>query len=340
MPISVIPTKARKDPLGYQLLSTLADNLALLQDGPGHGNTGLHNNNQVPRAVGSFVWGGASYTLDSGSSGFIASITHNGTGDVTVNFTADKVTTVTGYCRPRIAIIGTAAKPSMWTCETPTADSVRIHLFQMTDALGAGNTWAATDLDFAISMNAQPYAGGEWARSLIQPHRGNTLGADVETVGLERGNWNQYVQDIGTTRANLLVGHTSTGAHNCREVARAYGRVAWGDTASTYTYLDYTTGRIAGTLTRVAKGKITVDLSASAFTTPYQVFPIVDRNRHSVPGDPTYTHSSPGALMFTVDSSAHAAGSFLVSIFGFDFDALTWDYADADFSFVVHGPPV
>lgn len=338
MPLPAIPTKARKDPLGHQLLSQLAANIAQLRDGPGHTALGVHNDWDVPRVVGSFsVAAGPSYTIAAGSSAFIESVSYNGVGDVTVNFTAGKVVTAGVKVRPRIAFGGTSGpmKPYMATYEAAASDSIRLHFFELADALGAGNTWAAVDADFALSVNSPPCSGG-WRRDLLVPHHGNNLAANAETLGMLTGNWNQYVQNIGQTRTNLVAEHLSTGVHNCREVARDFGRAEWGGIGTGYSFLDCT-GGVAGTLTRVSQGRIQVDLSG--YSNPYQVFPIVGFNHHPAVGDPSYTHSSADSVMFVVTTSAHHDGYFLLNIYGYDFDAGTWGREDADFSFVLHRAP-
>ena len=329
MALKTIPTKARREPLTHTLVNTLAWN-ADVAKAQGHTIAGLHNCIEVPRVVGSFSYAAGAYGIDTGSSPAIKAITKNATGDVTIAFTSN-------FCpsrsRARVAIQGSAteSKPCTWTTERVSANAVRVRLYQLSSALGAGNAWAAVDTGFALSVNGPPYADPGTARPFLLPvQSGNALGADAETIGRFTGNWNQYVDELGDMRAKLLVGHLAAGNHNLREVARGFG-VAWWDGVS-YAYGLHTVGKLAGTFVYSSVGQVQVDLTAAQFTAPFQVFPVVDYKRHTSPAESA-------VQLYCIGTSGQSNVKFAVNIYQYDFSAKTWARADSDFSFTIHGAP-
>ena len=326
MGLMTVPTKVRKDPLGFGLVGRLVYNLGLLQrvsNIVGHNHDGSHNCVEAPRCVGTISEAATVYSIVTGATSFISSVVRNGVGDVTVNFTASKVVLTGDQARVRIAIAdaNAEAKPHIWTVEAAGSNAVRVHLFELSSALGVGNTWAAADVGFCISVNAAPYIDVSTApTALTWPIRGNALGVDT-------GNWNTFVQQLADAYATLKTGHTAAGVHNVREVARACATFLWDGT--TYSRGIHSPAGYVEGLTRNASGDLTINLRSGSFTTTFQVFPVVDFKRSI--GTP-----ETGQTLYCLGCSSQTATTVRLWIYQYDFSAKTWARADANFALEIH----
>lgn len=312
-----LPTKARKDPLGPVYLSALKSNMGWMRSlmQVEHMTSGEHNTRRVPRACVSIIWSGATYSI-SPSSSDVTAVANPAVGTITLTLAANRFTT---DIRPQINFKGTgvATKPWMTGFKVTSATSVTVFLKQLSSALGAGNAWAAADGSFDIALHSDPLNVGTWSTTQANHFRGDTL-TDGGT------DWNALVQSHGDMQASLKAAHTAAGAHNVREVAKAYGNVLWGGASYSLAGSPGHSSNVSG-VSRTSAGIIVVTFSS--MTTPTQCFPCPDYGR-TIGGDPG---------LYKVQAAQTSATTSTVYIYKYDTVGKTWNVADADFFFALHG---
>lgn len=312
MPYLPLPSKVRKDPLGPGHLDGLKSNALWLRDLLAREHiisTGEHNALEVPRVVRRI-----NATTVSPSSTDISSVTNPATGQYVVNLAAGRFST---DIRAQLNIKPESVKPHLGVITPVDETQVKVQTFALTSALGAGNTWAATALQFDLALHSSPLDPGSWATTPIDFSVGDYL--DDGSTG-----WNAHVQLDADMRAVLLAAHDSNGLHQVREVAKSCAMVRW-DGGSGYT-IDSDDERISSA-TMSSTGRVTVTL-ASALTSPLHVFVTPDYARNG-------GGSSDG--IFIVNAWEATTSTIEVRIFQFDPVAWTWALADGDFFLAVHG---
>lgn len=312
MPFTTLEAKARRYTLGHPFFNWFLENgdsndlLAAVEHTP----DGLHNAQTVARAVGGCTYS-AGYTIDTGSSSFISSVATPAVGTATLTLTTGKFTT------PMSVLVtptfNSGDQPWIATSEVVSATSIKVYLFKLDST--AGNAWTATDGNFVISIFCDQYA------STATPVARAT--ARVRGQSLDVATWNNVVEDQAVQRANLLVGHTSAGAHNIREIARGYGRFTYA--ASAYTLaagVNVTSG------TRLGAGICRVNLPASTYTTLMQPFVQV--------GYDTTAGATGDVYLAHCPQSSMTATTCTVRLWKYTASTDLWALADADFSVTIH----
>lgn len=315
-----ITAKVRKDPFGFGLWNRLRTNLLDAQslEKVEHNLDGTHNSLEVARAVGSVVWGGATYTL-SGFNAFVSSVASAGAGIITLTLGAGKFST---NMVPMVTAQGVNGEslPIIASARVISATSVEVYVRQL--AALAGNTWNLADGTVAVALHASPYTAGGLSAitSPLSKMRG-------QCVSAEAADWNTFVTGEATLRANQLVGHRSGGTHNIREMARAYAALKWD--GANYSITSSSAGGVTA-VSRVGAGIVDLTLTgAGAFALPMQVFGEVDyaRNNGGSFGD-LYVIDFPTSQMTATNVRAY--------IYKHDFAANNWARADTNFYAAVH----
>ncbi len=335
MPFVPMQAAAHYDPFGPTRWSQWLRNLAWLRGGfeAKHlASTGEHNAMEVPRVCRRITWtsGTSTYALADASSD-ITAVTRIAAGHIRLTLAASRFTTDL-RCQVNVAGPGTEAKPWLHRIEVTSATQVEIYLHQLSSALGAGNTWAASDTDFDIAIHSTPLTPTQWAASPVgaatrfpvSPRRRDTLGA-LDYASADQP-FNEMLFHIANVRKQFLVEHATDGLHNTRQVARHFvqGRFR---TAGTYDIIDEL-GAYTFTLAEAATGQVTVTTS-SALTTAISPFVAPDWTRQDSTvgssGNITIIHAK-------VDSTTQTT----LWMYRYDTATDTWARARADFWLVIH----
>lgn len=312
MPYVALPSKVRKDPLGPGHLGALKANALWLRDLLSREHivsTGEHNALEVPRVVRR-----VNGTTVSPSSTDITSVTNPGTGQYVVNLAASRFST---DIRAQLNVKPEGVKPHLGVITPVSATVVNVQTFALTSALGAGNVWAATALQFDLALHSGPLDAGSWATTPDDRFSGDYL--DDGALG-----WNAYVQSDADMRAQFLAAHTTAGLHNVREVAKASGMVRW-DGGTGYTVP--TDNQRITSATRASIGRVTVTLT-DTLTSPLHCFVAPDYSRLG---------GGLASQVLIVNAWEASTTSIDVRIYAYDPSAKTWALADADFFLAVHG---
>ena len=279
-----------------------------------HMTSGEHNTRRVPRACVSVVWGGSSYSI-SPSSSDVTSVSSGATGTVTLTLASNRFS---ADIRPQLNFKGAGVSTKPWSMgyKVSSATSVVVYLNQLSSALGAGNSWSAADGSFDVALHSDPLGRGAWTHTPNPHMRGDTL-TDEST------DWNALVQSHGDMFSALKSGHTSAGAHNVREVAKAYANVLWG--GASYSLASGAGHSNVSSVSRSSTGVVVVTFGS--MTTPTQNFVCPDYLR-TTGGDP---------ILYVTQAAQTSATQSTVYIYKYDSASKTWNYADADFFIAVHG---
>jgi hypothetical protein len=315
-----LPTKARKDPLGYQYLNNLqaeqegTQRLALVQ----HNADGGHNALEVARAVGSFSYSAGAYSIDAGSSSIITAVSKFGVGIVDITLAANYLAIPIGM---RVAVIDTTGEsvPCIAGHFITSATSVRVYLKALSSLLG--NTWNLTDLAFAVALHALPYTSNATPISTLDQFWMREM-----TVGY--ADWNAIISNQAQMQTALLLEHKTDGTHNTRNIAKSAGRVTWDGAAYTLADDERVTSA-AG----VSTGRARVTLDAG-HTLALQVFPTVDYN--------TAAGNQSDLMLINAPKTQFVAGpptTFDVFMYKYDASVNQWARAHSDFAFSVHTAP-
>lgn len=336
MPYVVLPSTARRSPLGPGRLNQMLTNLAWLREGFGKQHlpsTGEHNAMEVSRVTRKIAFSAGSYSLADASSD-ITAVTRVAAGHIRLTLAAGRFTA--DDIRPQINVNGTGAESKPWIArfEVTSATQVEVYLLKLSSALGAGNTWAADDESFDVALHSQPLAATQWAacpfgsgrRFPVGWARGQTVGAPGYYSGSAQ-DWNESVWGQANWRKQFLVEHDSTGDHATRQVAKHFvqGRFRVAGTYDKIQQLSSTTI----TLSEAGVGQVTVTFSA-ALTAGISCFVAPDWTRQDESagssGDMTIIHA-------VVNSTTQT------TLWMYRYDRLTdtWDRNRADFWAVWHG---
>lgn len=315
-PFVNMPVRARKDALGPVTLNQLAANTEAVQQLSlrEHAADGTHNALEVPRALGRSVWGGASYThyLYSDSA-YWTSNANPAVGQVDLTLDA------AGFSYPYMPVIASCCdedvlnKPWMATVKVTSATSVSVYVSKLSSALGAGNTWAATDGSFSVALHSLPAAQAATLSALTPKQRRGFL-----TEGAS--DWNGLVTLQGGLRKLALTKHTSAGEHDDSLIAREYGYVTYDSGGVKY---DLISGDVAS-VSRVSQGICDVTTSRTFSATTAMAAFVQDL--------PT-SNTSLWVINYRVTSTTNVR----VYLYQYDFTSDTWARADGDFFVSVFG---
>lgn len=316
--------KTRKDPLGPGYLNALAmnqiaiDNLHVVE----HLDSGEHNAAEIARTMGRIRYN-AGYTLE----GFNSYASLSGGAGVYNPAVGDVILTLSSGCFDSdFAIFDVtnmsetgSTKPVTTSCYAVDDTHVEFFSQYLTTALGAaGNAWAAEDCNLSVAVHSTP----------LTPPGFTSVGVPAAlTSGAWRTktNHNNLVQANSELRARYLATHTSAGAHNVREVAKAQG------------YFNYSGGYSAaadavniGTVTTNGTGDVTVAFG-STLSSPTQVFVNVTYPRTAglSTGVAIYAVGCPRSTCTTTDVRLY--------FYGYNSSTNVWNRADCDFFLSVHG---
>lgn len=316
MPFRGIQTKLRNDPLGPGGLAQLAENLRWVRDLAAAEHivgTGEHNAWQVPRRLVNINSAGSTI---SPSNSDVLTVSNPATGRYALTFAVDRFSS---EIRPQLNVDHDAVitKPCLVGYQVLSARSIEVHTKQLSSALGAGNTWADTNMSFSVALHSDPLPRGSFTADALGHARGETL-TEVST------DWDATVQAHGDMRVMLAAAHTEAGAHDVFEVAKHYARVNFNPTGSTYELGDASSGMSVARL-----GAGIAEVSFPQATAPLAAFVCPDYLR-------TYGGGSPEDLL-VMHAKGVATTRFEVYIYEYDQTGNTWDRADADFFIAVHG---
>lgn len=317
MGFNSLTDKIRRDPLGSawfnQLLSNQRHNedLSLTT----HAADGAHNSLEVARAVGSILWTAATttYSIDAGSSSVIASVSRTSAGVVVITLSAGFFVTPM-VVRLTAMDTGGEALPYILNYTVDSATQITVRCFMLA-ALG-GNSWSATDGSFAIAIHSAPYTAT--ASTMSHPAfltRGSTF---------DFAMWNTFVQNQATLRSRLLVGHTSAGVHNTREIARGWAKVT--DLANVFTL---GTNLNVSSITNVGPGICQLNLPASTYTTLMQVFAQADYSRSN-------SGLAQNLALICFPRSQITTAKVVAYVYGYAASTNTWARRFIDFSLSIH----
>jgi hypothetical protein len=326
MPFSVIPSKAWKDSLGPQVLTTMSENLRYLRRASAREHrwsNGQHNAFEVPRIVGRIVsnaWTG-SYPSEF-------TFSHHGTGQYRFVFAAGgNVALSVGSLDPsllRVQLNNLRENPVPYLATYTTYFSagllyLDVFVRRLTSTLGvAGNAWALIDGDVDVAIHCPPVPDAITYAALPQAF---TRGVSLPAVASNAADWATQVQEAGEIQRILSAEHVSTtGEHNVLEVAKASGLVTWNGTA-----YSTTSSTITG-ITRVSAGSL--QLTHATWVTPTGAFVSPDYARTNG-GSPT--------APIIVNARQQTTGIMNVYIYAWDQVNLWWQMADADFFIAMHG---
>jgi hypothetical protein len=196
---------------------------------------------------------------------------------------------------------------------------VQVYLKELSSSLGSGNSWAAADASFDIALHSEPLSKGAWLAGPAMKLRGSYL-TEQST------DWNAMLKAHGQLRKTQLAAHTSTGAHNVREVAKAYANIQYDSGGVAY---QLATGGYSSNMSSPGRTSTGIALvNYSSLTTPTQAFVCPDYQRFAA-GDNTARY-----VMHAAQSSSTRT---TVYVYQYDPVAKTWARADADFFIAVHG---
>jgi hypothetical protein len=304
-----LTTKARKDSLGYGFLNQLYGN-GLIIDGLAakeHADDGSHNSGQVFRAVATVTYSGG-YTL-AGESASILSVSSSGAGIVEITLDPDF------FVLPMVVTLGLGAAQSnergyCMTYKVIDTETIMVYLNHV-----VASVWTPADVTFFIGISCP--AIDETASPLTE------ISPRIRGMAHDFATWNSFVERQAIQNERLLVGHTAAGAHNVREVARAWGYVEW-DGVSAYSLV---ASEGIDSINHDDVGEVTVTLDAGLVTGDVQVFSSCG------PQDSDELHQVgfPAFAMGTDYVKAH----ILKNTAGGN----SWAVADASFWLSVHGEP-
>lgn len=335
MPFVQMSPAAWKYPFGPARFGTWLQNLAWTRgafERQHLASTGEHNALEVPRVCRRITWtsGTSTYAL-ADSSTDITAVTRVAAGHIRLTLAASRFTTDMRV-QVNVAGSGVESKPWLYRVEVTSATQLEVYLHRLSDALGAGNTWAANDTDFDIAIHSAPLASTQYAVAPVGVgSRFPTAIARRQTLsapgyGATPQPFNEALFHIANLRKQFLVEHNTDGSHNTRQVARHFcqGRFR---TAGTYDIYDEL-GVNTFTLAEAAAGQVTVTLSA-ALTTAVGAFVCPDWTRQDSTvgssGDVTIIHAK-------TDSTSQLT----LWMYRYDRVGDTWSRARADFWLVVH----
>lgn len=320
-----IPTKVRKNPLGPVTVNQLGYNighvqaLALTE----HRDTGEHNAIEVMRSSGVLQYS-AGYTLPLGfREGDVTLETGHNPAVGTVILTTDSARYGTQMV-PRVlpTCDGEAPLPAITGVKLVSATEVRL----FTKALAAlgGNTWAAADRTLFAGIHSTPLSRGTALAGPLIKARGDALTQQTT-------DWNRQVQNVGTLRSNLLVGHDQDGNHNVEEIARAIVLVKWDGTDIDAVFREGP-GANGVVATRVSIGVYDIEFDALGSST--WCFASAHWSDTDTTSSPL---PSPSDCFLVNAGEAECIDSKVrLCIFKYDFSADTWDLADADLLVTIH----
>lgn len=261
--IDTSPVRVRGDPLGPPTLNQLHLNVRALDElmRAEHFADGRHNALEIPWVLGHLVDGSppTGYLLDTAFGG--SSLSRPGTGEYTIDV-ASGVVSSDLLSRLRYSamanVCGSAieSKPHLINVEATSATSFKVRTSVLSSALGAGDTWAATNvnLDFGLHAEAQtPDASA--LISNLQKRRGDFL-TEVST------DWNALVENQGKMKAALDAEHTSTGRHLINRIAKAVGWFRWD--GSSYSIVE--SDRVSS-VSKISTGVVEVTMADTYFLT-------------------------------------------------------------------------
>jgi hypothetical protein len=327
-----MPVFERNDPFGpkshnnlLQRQDYLRDSLAIEHDAV----TGEHNTPHVARSLGAVLWNGAAYVLD-GTNGDVSLAAGNNpaVGSVILTLASDRYRAYDGVLEIQTAAEAGGSRPSIATAKFVDDTHVNVYLKQ-SDAFAQQN-FAATDMNFFIGIRSP--AIPNTADSTAFPYRrsrGDGLISDST-------NWNPMIQRMGNNRSATLVGHTSSGLHDTREIAKAWGYLRYDSSSGGYSVAAHQ--GLGGGVARLAAGvvRVYVTNASPAIAAPVQAFarPVVTM--------PTPTGHA--GLRTTVVPSASCTATYVdVYIYESYIDVIAgitiyaWQPADCDVFVRVHG---
>lgn len=313
MPFLPLPARQWKDLLGPNYLAQLRNDLYWLRslaEVEHLPSTGEHNAWEVPRVEAQI-----STTTATPSTSDITAVTNPATGTFALTLAGGRFTT---DMRITVAPVREDAKPYLATYRVLSATSVEIYNKKLTSTLGAaGNTWAAVNDAVNITIHSDPLALTSWGQQAPDPF---VRGSGLIGGGSGLDSWSRYVKTMGDINKILLVGHTSAGEHNVRNVAKVCGRLTWN--GSSYSY---TEDLGVSSINRVSAGIIEVNhsslSSAHAFcAADYQ------RNNSGSPNVP-----------FIAIGKASGTTKTIMYLYAWDQTNGWWQVADGDFFFTIYG---
>lgn len=224
-PFTGMQTRIRKMPLGPVAMNQLNANIEAL-DGlyrVEHAVDGQHNAPEIPWILGHVADGGTptGYLFDTAFGG--GTLARPATGRYTISAVSGVISqNLSGenLYVPLANVSGTAieSKPHTITTDFVSDTSLVVRTSVLSSPLGAGNTWADTNVNFDYAAHAlaqDPAAPNLLPFTPKQRRDFLTDGAD---------DWNSMVRNQGTLRKAALLEHTSAGEHNVNRIAKA---VVW-----------------------------------------------------------------------------------------------------------------
>lgn len=326
-----IPLYVRDDPFGplghnsvLQRTDHLVDSFAAEHDPM----TGEHNTPHVARTLGHIAWNGASYSK-SGFNSRASTLVHTATGVLDIRLDSS-FRASDGIIEVQPADDTGGGDGNVWLAQARWVSDARVQvrLKKNTVSVDVQQAFAATDGDFFIGIRSSAIQNTAVSELANRRQRGQGL-----RVGTS--DWNPAVQRLGDNRYATLQAHTSTGLHNVREVAKAWGFVKWSSAGSSYS-MAAQQGLSAG-VARQSQGVVRVYLGncIPAISAPVQVFA---RPVSAV----TATTAHTGLRCAMVPKTLCTATSVDVYLYESYVDAgppvtYRWRRVDGDFFLRVHG---
>lgn len=326
-----MPLYVRKDPFGpasHNNVLQRTDHLVQMLGVEHDPITGRHNTPHVARTLGHITWDGANYGSD-GFSSYFDSVGSVVTGTVVLRFTGNGITKENAVIEIQPADDSGGGDGNPWFASTEWIedDELNVYLKKNTASVDVQQVLAAANGDFFIGVRSS-------ALSTTAPGNGSDRRVRGNGLQVSDSDWNPGIQKLGDNRHASLLTHTSSGLHNVREVAKAWGYVKWNSAASSYTLAAHQ-GLGAG-IVRQSQGCVRVYLAncVPAISAPVQAFA---RAVTAVTGT-----AHVGLRKAMVPQSSCVAASVDVYLYESYVDAgppvtYRWRRVDGDFFVRVHG---
>lgn len=264
-----LPPFQRGDPFGpvaHNSLLQRQDELYWLLGAEHDPYTGEHNTPHVARTLGHVSWNGAVYGISgTGFNTYMKVVANPAVGTVTLTLESNKFSFTHGMLEVQPASDTGGGDGNVWFSSAlwETDTSIKIFLKKNTATVDVQQALAAADGNFFLGVRSLPLDTSAARAIATRRRRGD---------GLRIGDWNTFVEDQGIDRAASLVGHTSGGLHDTREVSKAWGYARYDSANSRYTWAAHQ-GLGAG-IVRQSTGVVRIYLAncVPAIVSPVQAF--------------------------------------------------------------------
>ena len=309
--------RVRKTPLGPATLNQLHLNARALDEllRAEHLADGQHNALEVPWVLG-HVADGATPTgslFDTTYGG--GTLARPATGEYTISVVAgvvgtDPLSRALYSAMANVAGSAIESKPHTITVEPVSATSFKVRTRWLTSAIGAGDTWADTNVNFDFGLHAAQRAADPSALLPYTEKRRNDFLTEAAT------DWSALVQNQGAVRAAASLEHSSAGKHTANRIARAMGWFRWSGAA--YSVLSDSDG--ISSVSRISTGVVEVTMVDSFFLTSLMAcFPEVQP-------------STPDELVIINGRGFSSGAGSTFRFYLYAFDGTNWARADRSFA--------